>query len=145
MNHQYTTILYLFSLLTWLISSFLFPETRGLVIMDSGELPFYVTDLKSSGSDDNIIFELGGIFAVLLLGLRIFRFKNRLNLFESICALIALTLMGVAIIFMIEVGSISATLRYTKNYCLVAWLFSYVGLIFLTVLAVLRRIIPISH
>ena len=102
--------------------SYLFEMGEGLVIMSylvEGEL-IKVTDLYSSGSDDNVMIGLGMHLYLLAFILLLVRVRNKFGIYD-ISVLISALFLQFFLIILIEAGSIFDTVLYGGDYILLAW------------------------
>ena len=114
-----------------IISSYLFQDTQGLLyIMDLSNEDIrikYVSELLSSGSNDNMLIGLYDWFYIPLIVLYLFNkckiTKFILGTYFFIVFLQLLSLM------LLDVGSIYETITYGKNLILLLWLISYIVVI----------------
>ena len=123
-------VLYLSLLMIIVISGHSFSKSKGLVLKgyDKG---VYVTELLSSGSDDNITIEFSVILFIPVMILSLFRINKPINLFEYIFNNFA-SLLQIMFLFFIEAGSIFNTIIYEQNKSLWAWSISIILFICVT-------------
>jgi hypothetical protein len=99
---------YIILLIGIVIFGGLFKYTSGL-ITKSDYHDDYVTNYKSSGSDDNIVVEISSFLFFPSLLLAVFRRKNNINFLEFIFAITA-ALVQICFLYSIELGSIKKTI-----------------------------------
>ena len=111
--------------------SYLFQNTQGLLyIMDSSEDKVtmkYVSELLSSGSDDNMLIGVIDWFYAPVILLYLFLRCHLSKLILS--AFILIVSIQIFSFMLIDIGSIYETIIYGKNYILLAWISSYLLLI----------------
>ena len=117
-------------MLIFIISGFFFTKSEGLV-MKGEEKDLYVTELLSSGSDDNITIEFSIILFIPVMIISLFKIKETMHLIEYLFNNF-IFLLQIMILSLIEAGSILNTILYKYNKALWVWLISFVMIICLT-------------
>lgn len=117
-------IIILVTVLLLITSAFFFDKTDGLLEENTKE--YYVKDLMSSGSDDNLCITISQ-FIFIPFFIYMIRIKDRITVFEFACSNIVL-LFQLVLIFAIECGSIIDTIL-NGNFCLLLWGLLYISLI----------------
>lgn len=109
------------------LTSFAFTRTRGLSFPEPGTGPRFVSELHSSGGDDNLCIEVGVVFAALALALHLVRLRTPVHPLELVAHAV---LLGVQALYLaaIEQGSVQATVVHARNAALVLWLLALAGL-----------------
>ena len=123
-------ILHISLLFIFITSSFFFSKSNGFVLKGN-EKGIYVSELLSSGSNDNTIIEFSAVLFVPLILLSLFRIKKAMVLFEYISNII-IFLLQISLLFLIEAGSIINTVIHEHNKALSLWIMSFFILICLT-------------
>lgn len=106
-------------------SSIIYSYTSGLVVTGGST---YVTELLSSGSDDNIAINISRLLFIPSLVITIIRGKKRIALIDCLINIVSILAQAV-ILMMIEVGSIMSTIIIDHNLSLFVWLLSFAGFI----------------
>jgi len=129
-NSYVLKTIYILTVLVIIISGCFFSRSKGLVLKgnDNG---IYVTELLSSGSDDNVIIEFSVILFVPVIILLLFRITKSLGLIVYIIANIV-SMVQILLLFFIEAGSIINTIIYDYNLALCMWIIFFALFIFLT-------------
>lgn len=117
-------IIILVTVLLLITSAFFFDKTDGLLEENTKE--YYVKDLMSSGSDDNLCITISQ-FIFIPFFIYMIRIKDKITVFEFACSNIVL-LFQLVLIFAIECGSIIDTIL-NGNFCLLLWGLLYISLI----------------
>lgn len=117
-------IIILVTVLLLISSAFFFDKTDGLLEENTKE--YYVKDLMSSGSDDNLCITISQ-FIFIPFFIYMIRIKDKITVFEFVCSNIVL-LFQLVLIFAIECGSIIDTIL-NGNFCLLLWGLLYISLI----------------
>ena len=117
-------IIILVTVLLLITSAFFFDKTDGLLEENTNE--YYVKDLMSSGSDDNLCITISQ-FIFIPFFIYMIRIKDKITVFEFACSNIVL-LFQLVLIFAIECGSIIDTIL-NGNFCLLLWGLLYISLI----------------
>lgn len=117
-------IIILVTVLLLITSAFFFDKTDGLLEKNTKE--YYVKDLMSSGSDDNLCITISQ-FIFIPFFIYMIRIKDKITVFEFVCSNIVL-LFQLVLIFAIECGSIIDTIL-NGNFCLLLWGLLYISLI----------------
>ena len=117
-------IIILVTVLLLITSAFFFDKTDGLLEENTKE--YYVKDLMSSGSDDNLCITISQ-FIFIPFFIYMIRIKDKITVFEFVCSNIVL-LFQLVLIFAIECGSIIDTIL-NGNFCLLLWGLLYISLI----------------
>lgn len=117
-------IIILVTVLLLITSAFFFDKTDGLLEKNTKE--YYVKDLMSSGSDDNLCITISQ-FIFIPFFIYMIRIKDKITVFEFVCSNIVL-LFQLVLIFAIECGSIIDTIL-NGNFCLLLWGLLYITLI----------------
>ena len=117
-------IIILVTVLLLITSAFFFDKTDGLLEENTKE--YYVKDLMSSGSDDNLCITISQ-FIFIPFFIYMIRIKDKITVFEFACSNIVL-LFQLVLIFAIECGSIIDTIL-NGNFCLLLWGVLYISLI----------------
>lgn len=117
-------IIILVTVLLLITSAFFFDKTDGLLEENTKE--YYVKDLMSSGSDDNLCITISQ-FIFIPFFIYMIRIKDKITVFEFACSNIVL-LFQLVLIFAIECGSIINTIL-NGNFCLLLWGLLYISLI----------------
>ncbi len=102
--------------------SMLFSHTEGLMEV-SGE--YYVKELLSGGSDDNICIEFSKLLFIPFF-VYVFRLRNKISLWEFLLGNVILLIQFV-LLLSIESGSILMTVQ-DGNVTLLLWLICYISL-----------------
>jgi len=125
-------ILTLINALFYILSSILFHKTKGLLfiwaIQNDKKLLKYVTELYSSGSNDNILIGITS-FLYLLLAI-VLLYKKQITNSSLVILSIAVSIQFFTIT-LIDSGSIVETIIYAKNYILLFWIMNYIFSIYL--------------
>lgn len=111
------------------VFSFLFMTTRGLAYRD-GKTPTsisHVSELLSSGGNDDFAIAAGAVFAVVALLWGVVRLKSGFSL-TGLAVHASLVIMQAVSMKTIEVGSVFDTVVYDRNIVLALWVLSYAGL-----------------
>jgi hypothetical protein len=98
--------------------------------MKGDDKKIYVTELLSSGADDNITIEFSIILFIPLLIVSLFRIKINIKLIEYLFNNLTI-LLQIILLFCIDAGSIFNTIIY-DNKVLLIWVISFVIFIFST-------------
>ena len=118
-------ILHIVFVILIIISGFAFGRTNGLVLKGEDSEDIYVTDLLTSGSDDNITIEISSrlFIPVLLISLfRIFRNMKPVEyLFNNL-----ISMLQIFFLLAIEAGSLFKTIIYDHNIPLLIWIIAFV-------------------
>ncbi len=127
-------------LLAWIVFGGLscgFGYTDGLAYSDSG-IPSiaHVSDLQSSGSDDDMCIEMGAVFAVAMVLWTAVRVKRPFGA-ADIAMNVALIAAQMVYLLAIEAGSIWQTIVLDRNWVLVGWLVTLAALVALVPAAVI--------
>ena len=122
--------LHLILVISLITSSFVFSRSKGLV-MRGTEKDRYVTELLSTGSDDNVTIEFSAILFIPVIIIVLFRIKKNMNLFEYLFTNF-INLLQIFFLFCIEAGSVFNTIIYKHNKALLVWLVSFIMIICLT-------------
>ena len=114
-----------------MIFSYLFYNTQGLLyVMDTSKeekIIKYVSELLSSGSEDNILIGLYDWFYFPLIILYIY---NKCNITKFILGAYAFIIsLQLFSLILLDAGSIYETIIYGKNLILFIWLISYIIII----------------
>lgn len=117
-------IIILVTVLLLITSAFFFDKTDGLLEENTKE--YYVKDLMSGGSDDNLCITISQ-FIFIPFFIYMIRIKDKITVFEFVCSNIVL-LFQLVLIFAIECGSIIDTIL-NGNFCLLSWGLLYISLI----------------
>lgn len=117
-------IIILVTVLLLITSAFFFDKTDGLLEENTKE--YYVKDLMSSGSDDNLCITISQ-FIFIPFFIYMIRIKDKITVFEFVCSNIVL-LFQLVLIFAIECGSIIDTIL-NGNFCFLLWGLLYISLI----------------
>lgn len=117
-------IIILVTVLLLITSAFFFDKTDGLLEENTKE--YYVKDLMSSGSDDNLCITISQLIFIPFF-IYMIRIKDKITVFEFACSNIVL-LFQLVLIFAIECGSIIDTIL-NGNFCLLLWGLLYISLI----------------
>lgn len=112
-----------------ILSSFIYSCTNGLVVSGGST---YVTELLSSGSDDNIAINISRLLFIPALVNTILRRKKRMGISDYLINVISI-LAQVVILMTIEVGSIMSTVFRDYNLPLLVWLLSVASFILVQV------------
>lgn len=122
----------LFSSVLYVILSYFFWKTNGLLFIwsenSNGVIVKYVTDLYSSGSDDNNMIGISIMLYLILIG--IYSFYRKDVLWGVGIHIVTIVLQSVSLL-LIESGSIFDTIIYDKNFILLLWLMNFFFLIYL--------------
>lgn len=127
---QFLRIAYNVFVLLFVISSFLFDNTKGL--LEKGEKKNYVIDSISSSADDNIVIVCGAIIFFPILIMSFIRIYKMMNLAEFIIGNIMNLFQMLFMLCGIDAGSIIETMIYDKNIILWIWVLSFCTVIILT-------------
>jgi hypothetical protein len=111
------------------ISGALFSGSKGLLLR--GEKKYYVTELMSGGSDDNVAIEFSVILFFPIMIVSLFGIFRPLKLTEYLFNDITY-LLQFFFLFFIEAGSILNTMIYDHNIALCLWITSFILLVCLT-------------
>ena len=121
-------LIYSFIIFVTLVCAIFFAHTSGLLFLDESTA-HYVTELKSSGSDDNVIIEISQCWLTFLLFLRVWNWQKKIQIYEQIVASIFSVGHLLMMIYIFEVGSVYQTIVYDKNIILAAWFLGFIAII----------------
>ncbi len=114
-----------------IISGFFFENSNGLVLKWDDDEDIYVTDLLTSGSDDNVTIEISSILFIPILIISLFRIFETINTIEFLFNNLVI-LLQFFFLAAIEAGSIFRTIIYDHNIALFSWLISFILFVCLT-------------
>jgi len=115
--------------LIFIISGLFFTKSKGLVIKGNNK-DIYVTELLSSGSDDNITIEFSVILFIPVIVISLLRIKKSMNLIEYLFNNL-IYLLQIVLLSLIESGSIINSL-INNNKTLWVWLVSFIMIVCIT-------------
>jgi hypothetical protein len=117
-------------LLLWILLgalSYGFSRTAGLAYDDAGVPLTHVSELRSSGSNDDLCIEIGLVLAVAALLLGALRIRRPFGLVD-VAGNAMLLAVQVVYLLAIEAGSIQQTIVRDRNWVLAAWLATFAAL-----------------
>ena len=114
-----------------IISGFVFEKTNGLILKWDDDEYIYVTELLTSGSDDNVTIKISFILFIPIMIVSFFRIFKTMNTIEYVFNNLII-LLQVFFLVSIEAGSVLKTILYDHNIALLVWLISFVMFICLT-------------
>lgn len=114
-----------------IISGFVFEKTNGLILKWDDDEYIYVTELLTSGSDDNVTIKISFILFIPIMIVSFFRIFKTMNTIEYVFNNLII-LLQIFFLVSIEAGSVLKTILYDHNIALLVWLISFVMFICLT-------------
>lgn len=104
-----------------------FAFTAGLAYSDPGIPITHVTELQSSGSNDDLCIEMGVVFGLVAVLWGVLRIKRRFG-GADVAVNAALVAAQIVYLVAIDAGSISQTIARDRNLVLAAWLVTFEAL-----------------
>ena len=123
-------IVYVITIILIITSGHIFSKSKGLVLKGQDKY-IYVTELLSTGSDDNVVIEFSTLLFLPIFIISLIRIVKHINFIEYFIANLT-SLSQITLLFFIEAGSILNTMINDLNIALWLWIMFFVLFIFLT-------------